>query len=173
MTMARAGIALGSNLGDRMQHLIEGIKMLRTLATPGEPFLVASSHETAPWSCPAGSPMFLNTVVEMAYAGEATQLLGALLDLEKQLGRVRGPERNAPRVIDLDLLYFDSLVMESEFLTLPHPRIAERRFVLEPLSEIRPELVLPGFQWSVRDALEMLLANDRRTEILAVHDSNT
>jgi 2-amino-4-hydroxy-6-hydroxymethyldihydropteridine diphosphokinase len=156
--MARVGIALGSNLGDRAAHLNAAIAALRKISTPGEPVLVAPFYETEPWNCPPGSPPFLNTVVEIAHHGGAAGFLETLLAIEAALGRVRGTMRNAPRVIDMDLLYMGNEVLTSETLSLPHPRIAERRFVLQPLADIRPELVLPGQTRTVRGLLDRLPA---------------
>jgi 2-amino-4-hydroxy-6-hydroxymethyldihydropteridine diphosphokinase len=142
--MPRVGIALGSNLGDSPAHLQAARDGLREIATPGEPFLQASNYRTEPLHCPPGSPSFLNSVVEIAWEGTPTELLEITQAIERKIGRISKPERNAPRVIDLDLLYFGTQTIETEALTLPHPRITERRFVLEPLAEIRPDLVLPG-----------------------------
>lgn len=153
----RCGIALGSNLGDSRQLLREAVAALRVIAMPGEVFLEAPVYRSAPLACPAGSPDFLNTVVELAWAGTPHGLLEETRAIEQHLGRTRGTERNAPRTIDLDLLYCGELQTDDADLTLPHPRIAERRFVLQPLADIRPGLVLPGMAHSVRVMLANLL----------------
>ncbi len=142
--MPRVGIALGSNLGDRLAHLHAACDALREIATRGEPILQAPIYQTEPLLCPPGSPFFYNTVVEIAFEGEPLNLLQLTQSIEKKLGRSAAPERNAPRFIDVDLLYFGDRIIDTGNLTLPHPRIGERRFVLQPLAEIRPELVLPG-----------------------------
>ena len=142
--MPRVGIALGSNLGDRLANLNAAREQLRKIATPGEPFLLAANYQTEPLLCPPGSPRFYNSVVEMAFEGDVFSLLGMTQAIEKKLGRVGTHERNAPRVIDVDLLYFGDTIVDTEELVLPHPRISERRFVLQPLADLRPELVLPG-----------------------------
>ncbi|RYD38007.1 MAG: 2-amino-4-hydroxy-6-hydroxymethyldihydropteridine diphosphokinase, partial [Verrucomicrobiaceae bacterium] len=142
--MPRVGIALGSNLGDRLANIRAAIAELRQIAVPGEPLLEASVWQTEPKLCPPGSPMFLNTVVEIAFEDAPFELLEMTKAIEKRLGRAAVAERNAPRVIDVDLLYFGERIIDTEELALPHPRITERRFVLQPLAEIRPELVLPG-----------------------------
>lgn len=152
--MPRAGIALGSNLGDRLANLAAARDRLREIATPGEPFLQASTYQTEPLLCPPGSPYFHNSVVEIEYAGSAFELLELTQSIERQLGRTTTPERNAPRIIDVDLLYFGDEIIDTEALVLPHPRIAERRFVLQPLAEIRPGLILPGHA----ETIAMLLA---------------
>jgi 2-amino-4-hydroxy-6-hydroxymethyldihydropteridine diphosphokinase len=142
--MPRVGIALGSNLGDRLANLQAARDRLQAIATPGEPFLQASTYQTEPLLCPPGSPDFLNTAVEIHFAGGPFDLLELTQAIEKQLGRRGSAERNAPRIIDVDLLYFGDQIIDTEELALPHPRIGERRFVLQPLADIRPDLVLPG-----------------------------
>ena len=152
--MPRVGIALGSNLGDRPANLQAARDCLREIATPGELFLEAGNYQTEPLFCPPGSPLFYNSVVEIAWEGDPSALLEITQSIEKNLGRAAVPERNAPRVIDVDLLYFGDEIIDTEALVLPHPRIGERRFVLEPLAGIRPELVLPGHT----ESIEALLA---------------
>lgn len=142
--MPRVGIALGSNLGDRLAHLHDACDALREIATSGEPILQAPIYQTEPLLCPPGSPFFYNTVVEISFEGEPLTLLQLTQAIEKRLGRTAAPVRNAPRVIDVDLLYFGDRIIDTGNLVLPHPRIGERRFVLQPLAGIRPGLVLPG-----------------------------
>lgn len=154
--MPRAGIALGSNLGDRLANLQAARARLREIATPGEPFLQASIYQTEPLLCPPGSPLFYNSVVEIGYRGDPFELLELTRAIEKQLGRAGDTGRNAPRVIDIDLLYFGDRIIDTEILMLPHPRIGERRFVLQPLAEIRPDLILPGQTHSIAGLLALL-----------------
>lgn len=154
--MARAGIALGSNLGDRLANLRAAIARLREIATPGEPVLTAPVYQTEPRYCPPGSPDFYNTVIEIDFDGSAPELLEKTQAMELKLGRVRGTERNAPRVIDIDLLYLGGERFDNSALILPHPRIGERRFVLQPLADIRPELVLPGQRQTIAGVLRDL-----------------
>ena len=142
--MARVGIALGSNLGDRIANLRSARDRLRRIATPGEPFLQAPTYQTEPLLCPPGSPTFHNSVVEIDYAGDPFDLLTLTRAIEIDMGRTANPEQNAPRLIDVDLLYFGDAFIETESLVLPHPRLRERRFVLQPLADIRPDLILPG-----------------------------
>lgn len=137
------GVALGSNLGDRLKHLQAARDLLTRLALP-DTLRQASVYQTEPVACPPGSPDFYNTVVEFSYAGGPEELLDATQAIERQLGRTRVAERNAPRVIDVDILYFGEVRMVRENLELPHPRLILRRFVLQPLAEIRPDLILPG-----------------------------
>jgi len=136
--LPRVAIALGSNLGNRHANIAAATGALRDLATPGEPFLTASLHDTAPQNCPPGSPRFLNTVIDLHYSGEdPLELLDKTQAIELRLGREPNPVRNAPRVIDIDILLFGESSLENPRLTLPHPRIAERPFVYLPLREIR------------------------------------
>lgn len=156
MSTPRVGIALGSNLGDRLAHLQSAIYRLGEISENPGNLLCAPLYQTEPRFCPPGSPLFLNTVIEMDFAGTALELLEITQSLEIQLGRQRSEERNAPRVIDIDLLYFGDEVFDHQRLILPHPRIAERSFVLQPLADIRPDLVLPGQQKSVSELLASL-----------------
>jgi 2-amino-4-hydroxy-6-hydroxymethyldihydropteridine diphosphokinase len=167
--MHRAGIALGSNLGDRIGHLRAATAALRTCCAIGEPFLAAALYATRPVDCPPRSPEFLNTVVEIGFDGTARQLLAITLTIETTLGRVRTAGRNAPRTVDIDLLYFGDETVDRADLTLPHPRIAQRRFVLQPLADIRPTLVLPGYERSVRELLADL--DDSEAPLVPIGDS--
>jgi len=157
--MARTGIALGSNLGDRLANLRAAATGLAALSFTGDSVLYAPVYQTEPMSCPEGSPSFYNSVIEIEWAGGVFELLDLTQSLEKSLGRTIAPVRNAPRVIDIDLLYCGSAVVDSEALILPHPGVGLRRFVLEPLSVIRPDLILPGKKSTV---LEMLAGLDLR-----------
>ncbi len=156
----RYGIALGSNLGDREWNLREAVRLLLTTVEPA-PVLTASApvYETAPVDCPEGSQNFLNTVVELEWDGQPLSLLRAMLAIEEQLGRPNAHAHHAPRTVDLDMLYADDVVMNEPELTLPHPRLAQRLFVLEPLAAIRPDLVLPGLGGTVKEALDRCTRN--------------
>lgn len=158
--MPRAGIALGSNLGNRLANLRAAISCLREIGAPAAPFLLAPVYQTEPRFCPPGSPQFLNTVVEIGFDGSPLELLEETRSMEIRLGRLRGTERNAPRTIDIDLLYFGKQTLDHPELTLPHPRIGERRFVLQPLADIRPELILPGQHRTVREMLANLATDE-------------
>lgn len=160
MNTPRVGIALGSNLGERLANLHAAISRLREISgNPGN-VRCAPVYQTEPRLCPPGSPQFLNTVIEMGFAGTPLELLEITQALEIQLGRQRSEERNAPRVVDLDLLYFGDAILVHPQLVLPHPRIAERRFVLQPLADIRPELILPGQDRTVSDMLAGLQSDE-------------
>ncbi len=148
----RAGIALGSNLGDRIGNLRAARDLLAGISKG--PVLSASIYQTAPVGCPEGSPDFLNTVIEIDFEGEPLELLALTQGFQKQLGRVDSPIRNAPRVIDIDILYLGDTVFSDDTLELPHPRLTIRRFVLQPLADIRPDLILPGDDLSIMRHLE-------------------
>lgn len=155
-------LSLGSNLSDRLANLIRACDALCRLP---ETRILARSHvyETAPVDAPASglSPDYLNAVVLLETALEVHRFSHAMHAIETRLGRTRGPERGAPRVIDIDLIAFGDLVRAEPGLQLPHPRAAVRRFVCEPLAELRPELILPGQPRTVRELLAALPAAPR------------
>jgi 2-amino-4-hydroxy-6-hydroxymethyldihydropteridine diphosphokinase len=135
-------VGLGSNLGDSMTQLRKAIDALRAL--PGTQVQRCSSfYCTAPVGR-VDQPDFINAVCCLATELTAGKLMCALLELERNFGRVRGAEKGGPRTLDLDLLLYSDDTVASELLTLPHPRLHERAFVLEPLCEIAPSLVVPG-----------------------------
>ncbi|MGC3989233.1 MAG: 2-amino-4-hydroxy-6-hydroxymethyldihydropteridine diphosphokinase [Chthoniobacteraceae bacterium] len=131
-------IALGSNLGDRMQNLRAAGEALQRLHHPEAPFLASRVYETDPVDCAPGDPLFLNAVVALQSALGPLELLDALQAIEQQMGRPPEHEVNAPRTIDLDLLAAGDWEFTHPRLILPHPRIAIRRFVLAPLCDLSP-----------------------------------
>ena len=134
--MAKAYVALGANLGQAQQALKDVIDRIN------EEDEVAVIKTTP---IDSSGPDYINAVIEIKTELTAEQLLHRLLEIEKEFGRVRPVGiHNAPRTMDLDLLLFEDEVRQSEFLTLPHPRMHERAFVLVPLCEISPEVVIPG-----------------------------
>jgi 2-amino-4-hydroxy-6-hydroxymethyldihydropteridine diphosphokinase len=139
----RVGVALGSNLGERLANLRNARKDIAALNGALPPMRSSAIYETEPVGCEKGAAKFLNAAIEFGYSGEPDALLRELAAIEKILGRPAAHARNVSRPIDLDLLYFDELVIETGELHVPHPRIAEREFVLRPLADIRPDLVLP------------------------------
>lgn len=147
-------IALGSNLGDRRQTLQRAIAHLA--GHPRVELLAASGfRETLPVGGPSGQGPFLNAAATLQTSLGPDALLALLEETEKQLGRVRG-QRWAPRSIDLDLLLYDQVVMEGPGLILPHPRMAWRRFVLEPAAEVAPTMVHPTTGWTIARLLHQL-----------------
>lgn len=156
----RVGIALGSNIGDRLNYLRVARSHLFALHEDGGPFLCSRVYETEPDDCPPESPLFLNATIEMASSLPALDLLAELQRIEQSLGRPHEHGFHAPRTIDLDILYFDNLAFKLPDLELPHPRIAERAFVLRPLADVCPDRILPGFTTSVRHLLEKIPTRD-------------
>jgi 2-amino-4-hydroxy-6-hydroxymethyldihydropteridine diphosphokinase len=149
----RAGIALGSNLGDRRQQLSEARRHIVELPDVSPPILFSSIYETEPINCETGAGKFLNAVIEVGFERAPLSLLHALRGIEEAMGRPPRNARNRSRTIDLDLLYCGDWTQNTPELQLPHPRLHLRRFVLEPLVEIRPDLKLPGNNLAVRNLL--------------------
>lgn len=139
--MTLAYVALGSNLGHPRQQVLEAMDTLARL--PDTRVLRRSSlYRTPPWGV-LEQPAFVNAAVQLDTALAPHALLDALLSIEQQAGRVRA-ERNGPRTLDLDLLHVDGVQLDDARLALPHPRMAERAFVLLPLHDLAPDLPLPG-----------------------------
>ena len=139
-----AFIALGSNLGESREVIRRAMERLQGLSD--EPLAKSSLWETTPVDCPAGSPMFVNAVAGLRLRpGETPEsLMGKLKLLEQEFGRQPKKELNEARALDLDLIAFGKETRSTKSLILPHPRVHERRFVLQPLSEIAADLILPG-----------------------------
>ena len=135
--MTLAYIGLGSNLGDREETIRRAVELLGAAR-------VSTLIETEPWGY-ADQPRFLNAVVELETDEPPRALLDRLLEIERELGRTREGPRYGPRTIDLDLLLYGDDRLDEPGLRLPHPRLHERAFVLEPLAELAPELLVPGF----------------------------
>ena len=153
---ARVGIALGSNLGDRLANLRAARNLLRALTPDGAHFEQAPIYQSEPVDCPEDAPDFFNTVVEIDSVGEPARLLEDTQAIEYHLGRRPSPEPNAPRVIDIDILYFGDRVIDAGIIVIPHPRMIHRRFVLQPLADIRPIMTLPGDRVTISEHLRRL-----------------
>jgi 2-amino-4-hydroxy-6-hydroxymethyldihydropteridine diphosphokinase len=152
----RAGVALGSNLGDRLANLRTTRKAILQLPGVTPPVLASAIYETEPIDCEPDAGKFLNAVLEFDYEGDPLELLKRLRELEQALGRLSHRPRNVSRKIDIDLLYFGATKIDKKELQLPHPRMHLRRFVLQPLADIRPDLVLPNQTKTVRELLAQL-----------------
>lgn len=153
--MARVYLALGSNLGNRLQHLRDAVQQLEQNVRVSQ---VSAVYDTEPWGVAAQS-RFLNIAVEGETALEPLALLEFLKTIEREMGRTE-TARYGPRVIDLDLLLYDDLIFKNDVLEIPHPRLAERRFVLVPLVEIAPDVQHPRLKQSARELLARLADND-------------
>ena len=157
--MHKVGIALGANLGDRLQQ-IQSARDAIQVHSSQQHCLQAPIYHSAPQDCPNGSPDFYNTVIEIIYHGTPEQLLSITQNIELELGREAEHGFNTPRLIDLDLLYFGKIEICTELLTIPHPEITQRRFVLQPLADIQPDLILPHQQKNVSSLLSQLDEDD-------------
>lgn len=165
--MAICLIGLGSNLGDRAAHLQSALQQLATV--PQIRIVAASSlRDTKPAGGPSQQSTYLNAAATLETSLSPPHLLAELQRIETELGRIRS-ERWGPRTIDLDLLLYDQLELESPELTLPHPRISFRRFVLEPAAEIAGEMVHPINSWTIAKLLTHLRSTPREINLAPAH----
>lgn len=162
--MPKIGLSLGSNLGNRLANLSESIRRLEPVRSTDH-ILVSSVFETDPVGCPPGSPSFYNAVIEIETDLTPLALLDETQRLEVLMGRPEAHEKNEPRPIDVDLLYYGNLTVDSDDLILPHPRMYEREFVLRPLREIRPDLVSEDLLASVSGGEEQVVCIEGRIRI--------
>jgi len=146
-----AYLSLGSNLGNREQNLRDAIRRLESVGTVRS---VSSIYETEPVEF-TDQPLFLNCAVALETPASPDQLMVQLLEIEKAMGRLR-IQKKGPRVIDLDILLFGDQVVSTPAVTIPHPAMHQRRFVLEPLAEIAPETKHPTLNKTAREVLEEL-----------------
>ena len=142
-------LALGTNLGDRLQNLKT---VLQELSAQVEIEEVSSVYETPPWGY-LDQPAFLNQVIKGRTLLAPQPLLSFVKNIEKDMGRIKNFQ-NGPRLIDIDILTFGEQIFTSPDLVIPHPRMAERAFVLVPLAEIEPALVIPGQDRTVKELLK-------------------
>lgn len=153
-------VAVGSNLGDSRWIVREAMAWLQQLS--GQPILKSSWWQTSPVDCPPSSPSFVNAVAGLVPQPDETpeSLLGKLQALETEFGRQPGKVLNEPRSLDLDLIAFGLETRDTPGLVLPHPRAHLRRFVLQPLSEIAPDLILPRQKKTVAQLLAELSSDE-------------
>jgi len=157
----RTAVALGSNLGDRLANLRAARKAILDLSNMKPPVLYSAVYETDPIGCEPDAAKFLNAVLEFDYESDPLELLKNLKEIEKALGRLPDHPRNVSRKIDLDLLYCGDKKTDIKEFQLPHPRMHLRRFVLQPLADIRRDLVLPAQTKTVRELLAQIGDSDK------------
>jgi 2-amino-4-hydroxy-6-hydroxymethyldihydropteridine diphosphokinase len=148
-------LGLGSNLGNREENLYFALSLIGEKA--GRVLVHSSLYETEPWGFETEN-LFLNMVVKVQTTSDPLTLLEVLLGIEKTMGRIRSTVNYSSRIIDIDVLFYDDITLDLKNLKIPHPHLHERRFVLEPLSEIAPDFVHPVFKKSVSSLLA--LCND-------------
>lgn len=148
--MNKVFLGIGTNLSDREANLKEAVKGLSE--TIGTIIRCSSVYETEPWGFETDE-QFLNMVIEAETRLSPSGLLGAILMTEAKLGRTRSGTQYSSRLIDIDILLFNDLIMNEEALQIPHPHLHERRFVLVPLCEIAPDMVHPVSKKTIRELL--------------------
>lgn len=158
-------VALGSNLGNSAGTIRAAFEQLQKIS--GTPLRKSSLWQTTPVDCPPGSPPFVNAAVALVPRSDETpeSLLQKLQALEKEFGRRPKIILNEPRPLDLDLIAFGNELRNTPELVLPHPRAHLRRFVLQPLSEVAPEFVLPGQSHTIQQLLQSLSTSEQLTRL--------
>jgi 2-amino-4-hydroxy-6-hydroxymethyldihydropteridine diphosphokinase len=159
----RTAVALGSNLGDRLENLRAARRQIIDLDEVQPPILSSGIYETEPVDCERGASKFLNAVVEFDYDGDSGRLLEQVIRIEESLGRRRDHQKNVSRTIDIDLLYCGDRQIDNERLQMPHPRMHLRKFVLQPLGDIRPDLILPNQRKTIG---QLLAASDESEDVV-------
>ena len=149
-----AFLAFGSNIGDRMSEFRSALRGLRENGF--QPEVSSSVYETEPVGCEPGAAPFYNAVIGGRWNASAESLLKLCLHLEQKAGRPTVHPHWHSRILDIDLLLFGESILHTDMLTLPHPRIGERLFVLVPLAEIAPHVIVPGSGLTVLEQLDVL-----------------
>lgn len=159
-TVPRVFLSIGSNQGDTLGNVIEAIGLI--LKIDGvSPAGVGSFYETEPVG-KKDQEWFTNTAIAVYTGIEPETLLSRLQEIEKRMGRVPS-EKWSPRIIDIDIIFYEDKIVETEFLTIPHPEAAARRFVLLPCADIDPDFIHPALNLSVADLLSGLSSNGQQT----------
>ena len=147
--MNSAYLLIGGNLGDRIQNLADANRLIEEEI--GEIIKMSSIYETAAWGI-TEQPDFLNQVLLVKTKLTAEKMMLVILSIEKKLGRIR-TQKNASRIIDIDILFFNNEIINKPQLTIPHPELQNRKFALIPLNEIAPDLIHPVFKQSIKNLL--------------------
>jgi len=150
MRFSKVFLSLGSNLGDRNQNILKCIEYLREIANIEK---ISSIYETKPFKVETKQNDYLNLAIQIRYEKSPKDLLENISIIEQRLGRERTDKRNEPREIDIDILFFDDLVIDEKDLIIPHPRFSERLFVLNPLNEIASDFKDPLSKKRIKDLL--------------------
>ncbi len=159
----QVAIALGANLGDRLKQIQSARDAFKEIIVAGSELLQSSIFKTSPIDCEEGTPDFFNAAIAFIYSGSPSELLILCKEIEEMLGRdlsLARKKRNLSRPIDADILYFGQKVIHTETLHIPHPRLLERRFVLEPLAEIQPNFLLPNSSQTIDEHLQKLVSEE-------------
>ena len=163
-TMNFVFLSIGTNLGQKEENLKKAVEMIE--AEAGSIQTLSSVYETEPWEM-ATSDLFLNMAIKIETALNPHILLKTTLNIENKMGRIRKDTSYSSRIIDIDILFFNNFIISDKDLVIPHSLISHRRFVLEPLAEIAPQLIHPNFGKSIESLLESCADNCvvRKTEI--------
>lgn len=154
--MALVYVGMGSNVGDREEQVLRAVHEMRSFSRVKK---ISTLIETRPIGVAYAEPKFMNAVVELETDFTPPEVMAELLRIEEEMGRTRS-QPGAPREIDLDLLSYDADVLETADLTVPHPRMHERRFVLGPLAELNPKWIHPVTGTAIQDLLSKLPDED-------------
>jgi 2-amino-4-hydroxy-6-hydroxymethyldihydropteridine diphosphokinase len=155
----KIGIGLGSNQGERLNHLKAAHAWLQSISAG--PVLCSPIYETSPVDCADNKDFFLNAVCQIEHRGDVFELFRKMRAFERERGRPPVYEKNTPRPLDMDVLYVDDQTIQSPDLCVPHPRMLGRRFVLQPLADIRPDLILPGQTKTIQTLLGDLKTEEK------------
>ena len=163
------GIGFGSNLGDRLANLSKARKELLEICEYPAKALFSPVYETPPLDCPADSMPFYNAVAHITFDSPAETILEHCLRIERSMGRQNAHAKNSPRTIDLDILYAGDRISGEARLTIPHPRLRMRLFVIAPLASILPGLCLPGDKRTISDYCKELSLNQPELPVVTHH----
>jgi len=169
MIMKKVFLGLGTNMGERAENLRKAVQSIET--DIGHVTKTSSVYETEPWGFHS-EEQFLNMVLCAETVHSPGEVLKRILTIEALLGRVRGGDQYVSRVIDIDILLYDDQIIEEESLKIPHPLLHERKFVLVPLCEIEPDLMLPGLGKTLQDLLKICPDNSK-VQKAGLHDRTT